>query len=532
MAGHAREERMMMRTEAARCALIPLAGTQRSQTAALVAALILCLAHSTFAAPREKFDEMSLERWSRLREVERFQLNAADKYYGKGDWKVAAAEYEKFLKLYEGSEGASYAQMRWSLCQVQLRKLNTAIKDGFQSVIDYWPDSPDATKCAYLIAATYRDMGQVVSAKKAYGQVIEKYAEHVVAVRSKLDLIDLARKENDDKRVLALLNDLTFASRRTADSKDYCEDASRDLARLHFAAGDYDEAVKALETSYKEGQLTRWIYEVSAAPINGLVADEKRKAAGEKLADRVIARLNESMPVALTDDTLKQRAKTYHYWIADTQSRARRPGEVLKIYQQMEKTFGVDDGLLENLAQWHRSQGKRDEARKTYARFANQVQGQSRIAGMWREEQKWAEAIAIYEALESQDKGRAADWRWQIAECYDAGGKLREAIGSYRLTDKYPQCLDRMASCHRRLKEPAAALDLYGQIITAYADSGAGARFNIGETYEEMGKTENAIRAYQQVCRDYPKSGLASRAHAHLQTKYKINVTLGGAKDE
>jgi tetratricopeptide (TPR) repeat protein len=148
------------------------------------------------------------------------------------------------------------------------------------------------------------------------------------------------------------------------------------------------------------------------------------------------------------------------------------------------------------------------------------------------EERKFAEAIAIYETLETQDKDNSTGWRWQIAECYESDGKLREAIGSYRLTDKYPHCLDRMASCHRRLKEHAAALDLYGQIITAYADSGASARFNIGETYEEMGKSENAIRAFQQVCRDYPKSGQASRAHAHLQTKYKINVTLGGAKDE
>jgi len=500
--------------------------------ALLTVCVIFCAGDPAFAAPREKFDEMSLERWAKLKEVERHQLNTADKYFGKSEWKIAIAEYEKYLKLYENSEGASYAQMRWSLCQVQLRKLNTAIKDGFQSVIDYWPESPDATKCAYLIAATYRDMGQVVNAKKAYAQVVEKYPEHVVTVRAKMDLIDLAKKESDDKRVLALLNELTFTTKRTAESKDYCESASRDLAYRLFMAGNYDDAVKALETSYKELPLTLAIYEVSAQPISTLTGDETKKAVGEKLADRVISHLNEVMPTALTDDALKQRAKKYNYWIADVHGRARRPNEVLKVFAQMEKTFGVDDGLLGNFAQWYRGNGKREEARKMYGRFENQVQGQANIAGMWREEKKWPEAIAIYEALEAKDKDRSADWRWQIAECYDAGGKLREAIGSYRLSEKYPECLNRMASCHRRLKEHAAALDLYGQVITAYADHGASARYNIGETYEEMGKSENAIRAYQQVCRDYPTSGQASRAHAHLQNKYKINVTLGGAKQD
>jgi len=484
------------------------------------------------AARNEKFDEMSLDRWAKLREVERHQLNIADKYYGKGEWKIAIAEYEKYLKLYEASEGASYAQMRWSICQVQLRKLNTAIKDGFQSVIDYWPESPDATKSAYLIASTYRDMGQVVNAKKAYGHVIEQYPDDVVTVRAKLDLIELAKKEDDDKRVLLLLNDLTFGTKRTEDNSSYCVHASRDLALRYFYAGVYDEAVKALETSYKDSSLSRHIYEISAGPISTLTVDEKRKEIGAKLADRVIALINEITPTALTDDAAKSRAKTYAYWIADTHSRARRPAEVIKVYQQMEKTFGVDDGLLDNFAQWYRGQNKRDEARKVYARFENQIQGQSRIAYMWREESKWDQAIAIYEALEAQDKERSTEWRWQIAECYDAGGKLREAIGSYQLAERYPASQERMAWCYRRLKEYPKALDLYGQIITAYPDSGSGARYSIGETFEAMGKDENAIRAFQQVCRDYPTSGQASRAHAHLQNKYKINVTLGGAKED
>ena len=85
---------------------------------------------------------MSLERWAKLREVERYQLNIAEKYYKEGKYKVALTEYEKYLALYERSEAAPYSQLKWSLCLNQLRRQNTAIKEGFQSVIDYWPDAP------------------------------------------------------------------------------------------------------------------------------------------------------------------------------------------------------------------------------------------------------------------------------------------------------------------------------------------------------------------------------------------------------
>ena len=53
---------------------------------------------------------MALDRWAKLREAERYQLNIAEKYYREQQWKVAADEYEKFLKLYD--KGAGRFRMR------------------------------------------------------------------------------------------------------------------------------------------------------------------------------------------------------------------------------------------------------------------------------------------------------------------------------------------------------------------------------------------------------------------------------------
>ena len=82
----------------------------------VIAAVVMGTALSS-QATAARLDEMSLDRWKKLREVERYQLKIAEKYYGEKKWKVALAEYEKYLTLYEDSEGAPYSQLKWSLCQ-------------------------------------------------------------------------------------------------------------------------------------------------------------------------------------------------------------------------------------------------------------------------------------------------------------------------------------------------------------------------------------------------------------------------------
>ena len=58
------------------------------------------------------------------------------------------------------------------------------------------------------------------------------------------------------------------------------------------------------------------------------------------------------------------------------------------------------------------------------------------------------------------------------------------------------------------------------------------ASLQIGFTYEEAKDKEKAIHTFQLTCKRYPKSGQASKAHAHLQNEYNINVTLGGTEHE
>jgi tetratricopeptide (TPR) repeat protein len=151
-----------------------------------------------------KLNEMSLERWAKMREVERYQMNIAEKYYKDKKFDVALSEYEKYLSLYEASDAASFAQLKWSLCLNQLRKQNTAIKEGFQSVIDYWPASADAAKASYLIGKTYVAIGRVPDGKKAYQQTIADYSKNAVAVYSLAGLAEIAIREKDEASLVKI----------------------------------------------------------------------------------------------------------------------------------------------------------------------------------------------------------------------------------------------------------------------------------------------------------------------------------------
>lgn len=531
----------------------------------LVAVVLLVVTSSQLYA--DPLDTMSLERVKELREVERYQLEVAEKYYREKNWKVALSEYEKFLSLYESSSGAPYAQLKWSLAQCELRKQNTAIKEGFQSVIDYWPESPDAIAAAYYIGHTYKSIGQTKEAKKAYREVLTKHPTHVAAVYATNDLIDIAALENDNTTRVQLWKKLTFETPRKGGATQACQHASRELASYSFSTGAFDEGVKALATTYTGATLAPHVAQYVKGPIQNLAAQSETKTKAELVADAAIAWFKANSPTDLTKPEDKAAAQANWFAIADIQFVCGRVDKVPEVYNEMLKKFGQDDTTLGRIAGWYKQQKRYEDARATYRKFATATEGLNQVAYSYREEgkpdeavatyrqlvaldgekiathkneiantyrhfRKFKEAIDVYHELEKDDVANIGRWHWEIANCYKDNGQLPEAIGFYRQCTNMPENLKQMAWCHRHLKQQKEAIGLYNQIVAAYPDSAAWALLQAGYTREEAGETEPAIKTFQSVCKRFPTDQHASVAHAHLQTKYKISVTLGGAKDE
>jgi tetratricopeptide (TPR) repeat protein len=531
--------------------------------------LLVASSNVTQGAP---FEDMALDRWAKLREAERFQLNIAEKYYREGNWKFAADEYEKFLKLYEKSEGASYAQLKWSHCQVHLRRQNTAIKDGYQSVIDYFPESPEAKAAGYLIGKTYKDVGDLKAAKKAYAKVLKSYPKDSVAVFTRLDLVEIAGKENSTAERVALLQDLVYASERKGDAAAACVAASQQLAQHMFQTGDFGEGLKSLATSYAEDTLPARLMHpaIGRLPIivQGLTAgaDETGKKRGQKVADEAVVYFRSQAKGSLADEKTKARGVQCLYYAADIQEAAGRPDKQREVYEEMLKTLGSDDRLLGQLAQWYKTNNQRDQARATYLKFQDPVEGQRmvaqsfieekkfdpaieifrklaladakepgrwlvQVAGTYRKAGKPDQAIAIYRELLSSDAKNAEEHHWSIATTLFEANRWKDALTAYRGTDRFPQNYQQMAMCNRHLKQFNEAVILYQQIIAGHPPSASWAALQIAYTQEHANAKEAAIKAFKNVCDRYPKTQEGSTAHEHLNRVYKISVTLGGAKD-
>ena len=535
------------------------------QTGCMFFGLVLLVSSSLEA--QKNLEVMSLDRWAKLREVERYQLNIAEKYYKEGKYKVAVTEYEKYLSLYERSEAAPYSQLKWSLCLVKLRRQNTAIKEGFRSVIDYWPESPEAAKASYLIANTYLAIGRIPSGKKAYQRTIKDYPKDPVAVYSLMGLAGIAQREKNQKTLLKIRKRLAFDIPRNKLVSGTCASAANSLADYYFRKGMFDDALKCLETNYKKEQLAYYVYYYVRSPIGSLVGPEETRTMGHKLADRAIAYLKKEFLTDYSTDQLKAAAMQQWYRMIEVELYAGREAKVLAAYTTMLKIFGSSDDILGRLADYHAGRQRFDQARVIYLKFKNKIEGLTRVAATYRSEKKLDEAIKVYRQLAGLDAENAASWRGQEAETYRQFGKYpeaikvyqelvrsnalniqkwlwalattqrdagmrKEAIGTFRQCDNFPENYKQMASCHRALKQQKEALILYGQIVQGHEGLAPWAQLQMGYTFEEMKAAESAIKAFQLCCKKYPKASYASQAHAHLQNKYKISVTLGGATDE
>ena len=580
-----------------------MAGNTRNKV--VVRALLLTVAWLIpLAVLASEMDEMSLERWAKLREAERYQLQVAERYYRQPqpEWKAALAEYEKYLALYEKSEGAPFAQLKWGLCQIKLRKANTAIKDGFETLLDYWPESPEAPLAKYYIGQTYKNMGQTANAKKAYYGLLKDHPQTAALPYALADLVEIVDSDADVKAQVELWKKLTFEVKRTDASLKLCKDATKKLAGYSFSQLLFEDGVKALATSYAPEELSPHVVTNLKAPLEELLAAADTKSRGDRLAESAVSYFRGKAGAPSADPEAKKAAQQQWFCVAAVYALARQDTKVLDAYAQMRKSFGSDDETLGRLAAFYESRARYEDAYRTYRSFQDKAAGLSLMAASCRQRKqyetavtayreaslhdktgpirylaeagatyreagkvkdavatydqirghdaanavKWLgeiattyrrvgqykEAVATYQELMRIDSTNTPNWLWLIGTAYQEAGQLKEAIGTYRQCTNFPENYRRMAQCHRYLHQYPEALMLYNQIAGSDAGAAPGAMYDIGLTWEEAGKPEHAVKAFQQLCRRFPKDGQASQAHARLQDKYKISETLGGAKDE
>ena len=509
-------------------------------------------------------EQMQVETYAKLREIERYQLKTAEKFYLAKDYKAAASEYEKFLTLYERSHGGPYSLLMWAHCQVKLRLVNTAIREGFQSVIDYWPESHEAITSHFMIGKCHLLNGEPRKAEKVFQQVYADHPKDIFATKACEEMLGIASARKNLERQVELWTLLVYKTPKNKQTPGY----AGQLAKHHFREAEFTKGVEVIKSCHEkeQGKFIESVHGNGAAVTGAFFRSDATKPRAEKLGDEVISFLEERIPIDLSGKKAQERAGDLLGRMTSMHMILDRDKKVIATFERKGKLLGMNDHLLGEIAAWHKKKDRRDQARTTYGRYEDKVNGRRAIAGSFREEKKfeeavrhylaligldkereatwqhdvvgtwreagqWDKAIATYRELLKVDPDRHSNWYWGIAECYEHKKQWSQAIQAYRQTDNYPEGYFRMAECNRHLKKWTEGLVLLNQ-AKAEKNVADRAQFRIAQFYEMSGQKEKGIKSFQMTCKLYPKSGYASRAHAHLQTKYGISVTLGGAIDE
>ena len=519
------------------------------------------LINQLYAASLSWTEQIEVDTYGKLRQVERYQLKIAENFYTKGEFVAAAAEYEKYITLYERSKGAAYAQLMWSHCQIKQRNVYTGIRDGLQSVIDYWPNSNEAKLAIFLIGKSYKNIGELKKADTAYRKTINNYPKDHIALLSKWDLIEIASIKKDQKSLNKIWNDIVFKTEKNKKNLLYINKAADSLSKYYFNQSEFNKANFVLTETYEGDKLNDAIYQNAKHAVTSLCKNKATKSNGEILADKIILIIMESI-----DDARNKDLPELFRRIARTHERAQRDDDVIKTYELMAKRLGMNDTIRGKIANWHSSKERYSKAKEIFAQFEDKTNGLKNIAQIWMMQKQpkqavqiydrliktapdnitnWKIAIAeiysstkdyekaidVYRELISLAPAKASDWYWAIGGTYEKTKMLKLAIQSYRNSDNYPQAYFQMAKCHRKLEEYNEALILYKQAL-ATESAASDATIAIGYTYEEQSNKNNAIKWFQRTCKLFPRSRNASKAHSHLQKKYGISVTLGGSKEK
>ena len=479
--------------------------------------LSLVLALGSFAtAALSTLQQINVKTFEKMREVERYQIKIAEKHFLKGSFKIALAEYEKFLTLYEKSAGAPYAQLMWSHTMMKLKKPKTALREGFQSVIDYWPESLEATIASYCMGDAYRTMGEIKDAQKSFRFLIKEYPGHELAMRARQDLLYYARLHEDMEERLTLLNELTFSVERTENSRDDCVKACHELAELHCFAQKLEQGKKALSTTYSGTKLFEQVYNLSVKTMKHLLGDQKTRIAALKLGDQLIMTLRNEASVRT------ELASQFLYQAADLNTTLGRHSDTMKIYSEIGDRFGMNDSLRGTMAQWYKSRDRRNEARKIYSEFEDQLAGLKNLAGMSLEEKKVAAAISIYREMIKIDENNSVEYLLNIASCYESQPDWEKAIACYRQIieidkDNSVKYLLTIAGCYKTQSNWDKAIACYREIIEIDGEKSGEYLWSIAGCHETQLDWKKAIACYRQIDR-FPANYFAM-ANCHRKLK-------------
>jgi len=525
--------------------------------------LLLCVLRAS-VANHLRADEpgyLSKDRWARLTEVEFAELKSADDLFRRKQWKAAHSAFEKFATLRPKSEVASYCLLMMAEITRLSGRPNQAVSE-FQFVRDLAPDSDDAKWAHLRIAQCHRAAGDVEKALLVYGEIAANAGSHPTAFWALVEQAQILEIQQKWPQRGAAWEQLIERFAKNRIDRDVFGKCVHGLARHRLTEGNAADAYRLLLMTSKETDAQTTLVETAKGVIRDLGKQKDGQARQQKLADSICAQAwawlkeNKDRPghqqlvatvaailveVGKPEDAVKQAMearKTYAdaRWtielavsllkgLSRTDDAIRQASDARRIHKDEDWTLDLYATLV-----W--AAGDHEQALAAWDRMKDRKYALTITSDMLAELGKTNEAIERRRKISELDPAQAGAVFMWVGKTLEKIGKYDAAIAEYRQAMNEPANLYAIAACHSRAGRHKESIAQYGEIGAAFDNETPNALYCIALEYEKLNQPDTAINLLRRICRTYPKSKTASQAHVRLQSKYKIDQTLGGSEGE
>ncbi len=465
-----------------------LTGRDLTRAAALAVAMAMALSAGPAAAQDDKGVDAGTKR-----------LMAANGLLGRGFTKLAAEEYETFLKKYPGHEQTVMARYGLAICRYRTGEIDAAVKLLEQVIADKDFKQPD--EALALLGHCHMAGGDHAKALAAFDRLLGKHADskhaEVVLLNKAQVLHMTGRHKEAVEGCKAFLKKYPKSARKRS--------AQYSLALAQVALGEHEEAAKVL----------REVVADQNAPValdSALLLGQCHEAVGR--LDQAVKQYERAVEIAPAD----RRAEGLYslgvalYKAGDYGGATKTLATVLAKHK--DNPYAAPATFQLGLAQL--AEGKVDPARKTLQAVASSDPQRKLKALYWLAQCDMAENKhdAARAALDRLAKGKPKpdnlpDVLYDRALCTMALGRHEEAAKEFEaFAAKYPDsprrvdAVYRRAFCLHKLDKHEESLALCKQVIEAGDDPVAPAAEELAaENLFLLGRYDEAAKAFEKLAK-------------------------------
>ena len=438
-----------------------------------------------------------------------------------------------FETLVEHGSGTNYfARGLSGLAWTQLeRKMVTAAESTFQRLLNECPECEMVNESAMALGKIYEDQKQFERAADMFGRVISGSLEsgdenlrQVAQLRQAYNLQRIGGLENLNQAVMLLDEYLASGNAKLTDEALYLKGwANLELKNQVEADAQFDEIYRRyknskywVDSTYRLAE--RAVRQKEFPVAEAMLAELANRSLGPEVFERVgylrgqIAanHRNWSEVIKLmrqlssTTSNKRMYAKS-NYWLGESLYQTHQYAEARKLFAQLaEKPELVDENMmpwimlrfaqcLAHTEQWSDALSVAARGKAMYSTFAagyefDYVTGRA-LARMGRLDDAMNAFRNVIKSTAGGGTETAAMAQWRIGEAYFHQKKYKEAIAEYYRVDS----------------------------LYSYEKWRAAALIQAGKCQEHLGNWKHAIKLYQQLLQEFPRSEFQQDAKQRLQ---------------